>query len=174
VKIGDWVRLKDVEDVPDKFWPDDLSKDAVGYIASIASVDSQGEDGVTRELWNVRFQLDEVRLVDLQFYERELVMADAISRLANVSADGKKSRDVKTRILDLKKGQILLVEFGMEHVPRDNAQKLVMAWRQEILNVAEKAGIPPENFPLLVIAGDIKFTTVDAVELLSLVGKTAG
>ena len=76
----------------------------------------------------------------------------------------------KTRNL----GQILLVEFGMSNVPRENAQKLVSAWRDEILKIAEKAGIPPENFPLLVVAGDIKFTTVDAVELLGLVGKTAG
>ncbi len=167
MRIGDWVQIKE-NDTPESYWPPELDRHAVGYISSLSKVDNAA-NGAPRDLWRVTFQLDPRRIVDLEFYGDELIAADAVSRLASISADV-----LNSQVLDLKKGQILLVEFGMSNVPRENAQKLVSAWRDEILKIAEKAGIPPENFPLLVVAGDIKFTTVDAVELLGLVGKTAG
>lgn len=76
-------------------------------------------------------------------------------------------------VLTLKKGQILLIQFDLSNVDREHAGKLMESYREEIYKVAEKAGIPREKLPLLLMGGAITVQTLDAVELLGLVGKTA-
>ena len=168
MKIGDWVQTQEDVKTPVAYWPRDLDPNAVGYISSLKAIDSAGEDGVQRDLWNVSFRLDKERVVVLEFYNHELKPADVVSRLAAVSADP----PVHT-VLDLGKGKILLIQFDLGGVSAEDGHKMMARYRDEVYKVAEKAGIPASRLPLLITGGGVDVKTLDAVELLGLIGKTA-